>query len=1040
MDEQPQLGSGAPRGPTPGTKLATDVTKAPSVSGSVTPIFARSGLSPSDSPDPPIALETPVDPLPPPAEEDSPSIHESAIPHPLRNQLLVRMIGFGLLAVAILIVGTLLLIKATNHYVVQNNSLSAVNLPLNHLPNAAAASSSSSNQSVSVNGTLRVSNTVVVEPGSKPSKPTAGQIYYNEASNVLEYYNGVGFEVLQGSGQGSGSGATSVPATIVVQNITNGSGGNVSAVGATTGNLPLFNGSTIIGNSLITQSGNNLSTGTGVESVTIGSTSGSSATTIQGGTGNVAVLTGSVAGTSGTVTIQSGDSQGGSAGNVVVDTGGNIVNGVVVDDKTFEDGLDNMVDGFGFADTLTQSTAEAHSGAKSLSVTVGNGGAGFEIGEGAQSPPFTTPGTSGHRYLFSAWVRAGTTSSNIQAFVDFSNDGYAGGGTIANEQWGSGTDSSSGWTNITGTLTAPPGTVALGLQFTGTASATGVVHYFDDITVTDLSSSTSTAALSLGATNAQQITIGNVNETGPTTIDGGSGISINANLGTLTESGGPVSITGGGNVSIGANGTGAFNANGGLTLGSGNGALSILSAGETGTSGAISIESGSSSAGTAGNVTFDTGSSVVSGTVVNDKTFEPGFSDSCGTTYDMEAWFNTSVANSNAQAHSGAQSLAITQQASSTTGVIQNDNCAGVPVVPGHHYSFTAWWKANTTPDLVSGTVNWGGYGGATSSFSTVTDTTTGWTEMSGTAVAPAGTTTAFYTFNGSNIGAGDIQYLDDIVMTDLSSSSSTAVLNLGNTNAQEVNLGNSNEIQATSIYGGSGIQLLAGVGTVSVSGGAFSITGTATSTISLGQAGSGAGANLTINAGEGAGGNNNGGNLVLEGGAATGSGTGGGVVVEPLTNSTTAFTIENASTVPLFTADTTNSIISVVGTSSAFATLNLSNAHFESTQTTPPTIGIATCVGAQAVTAGSTDSAGSFTTGTLTTGGNCVITLTFNKPYGTAPKSVIIAPMNSSAADTSAAGPQPYVSSTGTGNFVITFKTSVGTGSAYQYYYWVIE
>jgi hypothetical protein len=159
--------------------------------------------------------------------------------------------------------------------------------------------------------------------------------------------------------------------------------------------------------------------------------------------------------------------------------------------------------------------------------------------------------------------------------------------------------------------------------------------------------------------------------------------------------------------------------------------------------------------------------------------------------------------------------------------------------------------------------------------------------------------------------------------------------------------------------------------------------------------------------------------------------------------DSASAFQIQNNAGTSLFLVNTTSSTITIGGTTTTFANLTLNNAHFKSNQTNIPTIGMATCTGTPAINtspSNSTDSAGSFTTGNVTVGGSCVITVTFNKAYGTAPKAVLITPLNSAAGDTSAAGPQPYVSSTTTTTFVVTFKTAIGTGSTYQFYYWVIE
>jgi hypothetical protein len=165
-------------------------------------------------------------------------------------------------------------------------------------------------------------------------------------------------------------------------------------------------------------------------------------------------------------------------------------------------------------------------------------------------------------------------------------------------------------------------------------------------------------------------------------------------------------------------------------------------------------------------------------------------------------------------------------------------------------------------------------------------------------------------------------------------------------------------------------------------------------------------------------------------------------IVFQNQSDTALAFQIQNAAGTTLFNIDTSGSIITIAGTDTTFATLTLSEAHFKSSQTNKPTIALGTCssTGAESVTNNSTDSAGSFATGTLGTGGACTITVTFRRAYGGAPKSVIIVPKNTNAADTSATGPQPYVSSTTTTTFVVTFRTAVGTGSDYQYYYWVVE
>jgi hypothetical protein len=158
---------------------------------------------------------------------------------------------------------------------------------------------------------------------------------------------------------------------------------------------------------------------------------------------------------------------------------------------------------------------------------------------------------------------------------------------------------------------------------------------------------------------------------------------------------------------------------------------------------------------------------------------------------------------------------------------------------------------------------------------------------------------------------------------------------------------------------------------------------------------------------------------------------------------SPTAFQIQNASSVNLFVADTTNMIITIKGTDTTFGSLTLTDAHFKSTQTTVPTISTPANCGTTptaTVTTGSTDSAGSFTitTGTGGTSSTCDTTFTFRKPYGAAPKSILVVGKGSAAA----ALRQIYVASSTTTTFSIGFAngTAGADNTAYQFNYWIVE
>jgi hypothetical protein len=159
--------------------------------------------------------------------------------------------------------------------------------------------------------------------------------------------------------------------------------------------------------------------------------------------------------------------------------------------------------------------------------------------------------------------------------------------------------------------------------------------------------------------------------------------------------------------------------------------------------------------------------------------------------------------------------------------------------------------------------------------------------------------------------------------------------------------------------------------------------------------------------------------------------------------NSATAFRVQNTANTDLFLANTSSMTVTVGGTDTTFATLTLNNSHFRVTQTSAPTIGTPSSCGvgsSASVAAGSTDAAGSFTitTGNDGTSSTCNITLTFRRPYGAAPKSIIVVGKGSAAA----AQRGIYVASASTTNFSTAFANSAAgaNNTAYEFNYWIIE
>lgn len=917
-----------------------------------------------------------------------------------RRTFSVVLLGIGLLGALLLVLHTVSANKqaALNATPVDKSaalkpqSIPLANLglkPIDLLPESASQ--------ITVNGSVNIANSLILSPTTTPNSAVAGQLYFDGARNQLAYYNGSSYVYLLQPGSGA-----SVTNNSVVNNITNvtnnyGTTG-ITAINGTAGSIAMFDGSGALTESMLTQSGSNLNTGTGVESVTIGSTSGASNTIVQGGLGNVAINTGAVSGTSGTITIESGASSTTAAGDVTVDTGESVINGTLIADKTFEDGTtDNMGDAiFGDNSGISVSTAQAHSGTSSLAVSVGsNFFPSWGTGDGTGNPPYIIRVTAGHTYALEAWVRAGTNSDTITASAIWSNDGYSGGGFISQQTFGTVTDNSSGWQKVAGVLTAPVGSYAMGFGFSSSdATSVGEVHYFDDITLTDLTTSPSEAALNLGTTNAQVITIGNSGMLAPTTIFG-SGLNLSAGAGfinatstylslsgstggSIATSTGALSLSSGTSASWGIGGAlvgGSLTLHGGSSGGNNNGGDLLLQSGAgagtggsgniqlttpsgsgtAGASGSITIQTGDSPTTAAGNVNIDTGNSTVNGVQAEALDFESGIEG-------MGMWGGSgSVAQDCTQAHTGSCSLNIT--GFSSVSAWENGGDVGWAVTPGHLYAFSFWVKAASTAEPVSGAISWHMTNGdwTWSGSPTITDTSTGWTQVSWTATAPAGA--QFGDFELGNInGPGTTHYFDDVVSTDMSSGSALSSLNLGTTNAQGVNIGNVSQINPTTINGG-GISLSAGQGNLDISGGATTITAASDASFT-----------------------STGGVLTLSGAG----GSGAGVVVVPVADSTTAFVVQRTGGAAVLSVDTQSSIVTVVN---LVATGNLTvDGHLVTGGSTPTIAAGAAACTTPTVSISGNDTSGIITinTGTGCTGGGTLATITFASPFGAAPTVVL--------------------------------------------------
>lgn len=362
----------------------------------------------------------------------------------------------------------------------------------------------------------------------------ATSLTINSAPGDITSGNAMDFRIHVIGFQVTSSGTAYVQSTSTTAfQVQNASGTNLLSVDTSGNNVNIGAvGSTALSTTL------NLATSTGASqtvhiadtsgetsTVTVGSASGSSATTIQAGQGNLQLITGAASGNTGSILIQSGNSSSGTSGNVSIDTGASAVNsGSSLEDDTFESGTDGWTSATGES-SLVQSGAQHHLGSNSLAATSAGTG-----NWGVVSPWPGVSATPGQLYNFTAWVRS-TSADTVSLYALWT-------GTGSNTKLGTVTDSTTGWTEITGSAVAPASTTNIELELAG-LDGSSITLYADDVTI---SSGTSTPAVIIGSSNAASVLIGNENEVGSTVLQGGSG---SAAVNVLAAAGGTVNIANG---------------------------------------------------------------------------------------------------------------------------------------------------------------------------------------------------------------------------------------------------------------------------------------------------------------------------------------------------------------------------------------------------------------------------------------------------------------------------------------------------------------
>jgi hypothetical protein len=153
--------------------------------------------------------------------------------------------------------------------------------------------------------------------------------------------------------------------------------------------------------------------------------------------------------------------------------------------------------------TVAATAAQAHGGTGSLEIT--STGVNNAIAEHHATPTSGIAVTAGRAYMTQAWFRAATAARTCELLIDW----YTSGGVLVSTSTGdSAADTTSGWTLLSATDTAPA-TAAFAVivaQVDAPAGA-GEIHYVDDVQfIAQPASIDTTASASFGGQAYMQVT------------------------------------------------------------------------------------------------------------------------------------------------------------------------------------------------------------------------------------------------------------------------------------------------------------------------------------------------------------------------------------------------------------------------------------------------------------------------------------------------------------------------------------------------------
>lgn len=206
---------------------------------------------PAQSLDQPIPQ--PLDPVRPTPTLSSLSAvdDEFAAPKPSIWQRLQRY-RIAILITLVVVGGLLVLVRRSAQPIsnVQAGDFNAIQL---NLADVAPRLTAAAGQTLTINGQLQVAHSIVLSPSVQPSAAVAGQIYYDQDTNQLNYFNGTDFLPVGGN-------------TTFIQNTSNLFGGTnitnvanatagITTIGGTTNTLLKFTSAQTAGDSIIIDNG-----------------------------------------------------------------------------------------------------------------------------------------------------------------------------------------------------------------------------------------------------------------------------------------------------------------------------------------------------------------------------------------------------------------------------------------------------------------------------------------------------------------------------------------------------------------------------------------------------------------------------------------------------------------------------------------------------------------------------------------------------------------------------------------------------------------